>query len=252
MSNIPYHYYFLNMKNETRKRLLLIFLLVGQISFSQSKKEQIEILTYRVDSLKRVLDTERNTNNKKEVDYKEQISSLQKQLENLNASLTKTKEELAKKDVEFKKSNQELLNKSMEIKVLENQINEKEKQIVTLNSQVDELKVKLEQLSLNSKTDPQLNSTSNSRAISTETFIKLNCSPENYGPKILTSPKIEAIHPDWVKGHGEVGESCSFFASKKIEVDNTIFLFGDLISPRGGVLTKNCYVLYSEWDCIDH
>ena len=163
----------------------------------------------------------------------------------------RTKEELAKKDIELKKSNQELLNKSMGIKVLENQINEKEEQIATLNSQVNELKVKLEQLSLNSKTDPQLNSTSNSRAISTETFIKLNCSPENYGPKILTSPKIDAIHPDWKKGYGEVGVSCSFFASKKIEVENFVFLYGDLISPRGGVLTKNCYVLFNEWDCID-
>jgi hypothetical protein len=228
-----------------------LLLLLSYNYFSQSKKEQIEILTNRVDSLNNVLKTDRNLNNQKELEYKEQISSLQKQLENLNGTLIKTKEELAKKDVELKKSNQELLNKSMEINVLENQINEKEEQIATLNSQVKELKVKLESLSLHSKTDAQFNSTSHSKVFSIETIIKLNCAPENYGPKILTSPKIEAIHPDWVKGHGEVGESCSFFASKRIEVDNTIFLFGDLISPRGGVLTKNCYVLYSEWDCID-
>ncbi|MFM7683845.1 MAG: hypothetical protein ACKO7P_14055, partial [Bacteroidota bacterium] len=94
---------------------------------------------------------ERSLNNLKELAYKEQISSLENQLENLNGNLTKTKEELTEKDGELKKSNQELLNKSMEIKVLEKQIKEKAEQIATLNSQVNELKVKLEQLSLNPK-----------------------------------------------------------------------------------------------------
>ena len=130
---------------------LLIFLFVIKISFSQSKKEQIEILTNRVDSLNQVIGLERTSNNQKEIEYKEQISSLQKQLENLNATLTKTKEELAKKVVEIKNSNQELLNKSMEIQILENQIKEKEKQIENLKIQVEVLKVKQEQVSFDSK-----------------------------------------------------------------------------------------------------
>ena len=112
-------------------------LLLSYTSLSQSKKEQIEILTNRVDSLNQVIGLERTSNNQKEIEYKEQISSLQKQLENLNATLTKTKEELAKKVVEIKNSNQELLNKSMEIQILENQIKEKEKQIENLRTELN-------------------------------------------------------------------------------------------------------------------
>ena len=78
--------------------------------------------------------------------------------------------------------------------------------------------------------------------------IKLSCAPLDYNPKILSSPNPKSIHP-WQKSGGEVGESCSFFSSKKIENENGIFLFGDLISPRGGVITKGCYIIYSEWEC---
>ncbi len=123
-------------------RILIYFLIqiICFYTFSQSKKEQIEILTHRVDSLNNVLKTDRNLNNQKELEYKEQISSLQKQLENLNGTLTKTKEELSKKDVELKNSNQELINKTMELKALKNQIYEKEERIKILSNQVQKLK----------------------------------------------------------------------------------------------------------------
>lgn len=137
-------------------------------SISQSKKEQIEILNNRVDSLNRVLGSERNTNNQKEVDHKEQISSLQIQLENLNSAILKTKKELANKDVELNKINQESQNKSMEIIVLENQIKEKEEQIANLKIQVEVLKVKQEQVSFDSKIEiinPPSFSISNSEII---------------------------------------------------------------------------------------
>ena len=112
--------------------------------YSQSKKEQIEILNKRVDSLNTVLKTDRNSNNQKEIAYKEQISSLQKQLEDLSNSLTKAKEDLLKKEEEIKTSNQELKNKLLEITVLKNQINEKEKLVINLGNQIDELKIKLD------------------------------------------------------------------------------------------------------------
>ena len=125
---------------------IFTFLIILQSynSFSQSKKEQIEILTNRVDSLNTVLKTERNSNHQKEIEYKEQISTLQKQLEDLNNSLTKTKEDLVKKEVEINTSNQELKNKLFEITVLKNQINEKEKLVINLGNQIDELKIKLD------------------------------------------------------------------------------------------------------------
>jgi hypothetical protein len=77
--------------------------------------------------------------------------------------------------------------------------------------------------------------------------IKLNCAPIRYNPKILSSPNPKSIHPDW-KG-SEVGTSWSFFTTKKIKNKDGVFLFGNLISPRGGVITKGCYIIYSEWKC---
>jgi hypothetical protein len=80
-------------------------------------------------------------------------------------------------------------------------------------------------------------------------IIKLNCAPYNYNPKILSSPNPKSIHTDWKES--EVGESWSFFSTKKIENKDGVFLFGNLISPRGGVITKGCYIIYSEWDCSE-
>ena len=51
-------------------QLILAFIVMTGVSFSQSKKEQIEILTNRVDSLNNVLKTDRNSNNQKELVYK--------------------------------------------------------------------------------------------------------------------------------------------------------------------------------------
>jgi len=77
--------------------------------------------------------------------------------------------------------------------------------------------------------------------------IKLNCAPIDYNPKILSSPNLKSIHPE-LKG-SEVGTSWSFFSTKKIENKDGVFLFGNLISPRGGVISKGCYIIYSEWKC---
>ena len=78
-------------------------------------------------------------------------------------------------------------------------------------------------------------------------IIKLNCAPIDYNPKILSSPNPKSIHPEW-KG-SEVGTSWSFLSTKKIENEYGVFLFGNLISPRGGVSTEGCYIIYSEWEC---
>jgi len=60
---------------------VVCLLMVGFLN-AQSKKEQIEILTIRVDSLNRVVGEERSSNSQKELTYKEQFSSLQSLLEN--------------------------------------------------------------------------------------------------------------------------------------------------------------------------
>lgn len=117
-----------NMKSKIILSFYACFIL--SMAYSQNKKEQIEILNNRVDSLNGILISDRNTNNQKEIEYKELMTTLQIQVED---------------------SKKELLKKSTEIKVLENDEMEKENLISELTKQVDELKMKLEQLSLNSK-----------------------------------------------------------------------------------------------------
>lgn len=76
--------------------------------------------------------------------------------------------------------------------------------------------------------------------------IDLQCTPIDYNPKILSGADPKLIHTDWKES--EVGTSWTFFATKKIINTNGIFLYGDLISPRGGIITKGCYVINSEWE----
>ena len=82
---------------------------------------------------------------------------------------------------------------------------------------------------------------------SNKVVLKLNCAPLEYNPKIYSKPNLSAIHSNWLDG--EVGTSFSFSSSKKLENENGIFLFGDLYSPKGNIITKNCYILLSEWEC---
>lgn len=78
--------------------------------------------------------------------------------------------------------------------------------------------------------------------------INLSCSPINYNPKILSGPDPNQIHTDWK--NNEVGLSWSLSAKRKITNEKGIFLVGDLISPRGGVMQNGpFYVVFSEWSC---
>jgi len=74
------------MKNQA----LILFLMIisFSVSFGQSKKVQIEQLNYRVDSLIRVLGSERITN-------KQQKAFLDRQIVELNTNITKLKVELS-------------------------------------------------------------------------------------------------------------------------------------------------------------
>jgi hypothetical protein len=85
--------------------------------------------------------------------------------------------------------------------------------------------------------------------INSTTIIKLDCAPIDYNPKILSGPNPKSIHPKWKES--EIGESFSFFSTKKIENKDGVFLFGNLISPRGAVIEEGCYIIYSEWDCSE-
>ena len=69
-----------------KKHFLILFLIIFSFSnsFGQSKKEQIEELNYRVDSLVRILGSERSN-------IKQQKASFEQQIVDLNNSITKLK-----------------------------------------------------------------------------------------------------------------------------------------------------------------
>lgn len=74
------------MKNQLL--LLSFMIIIFSASFGQSKNQKIEQLNYRVDSLIRVLGSERSTN-------KQQKAFLDQQMVELNTNITKLKAELA-------------------------------------------------------------------------------------------------------------------------------------------------------------
>lgn len=81
------------------------------------------------------------------------------------------------------------------------------------------------------------------RPESEEITVRLNLAPKESNPSVFSAPTFQSPHPDQFT----VGSSWSFLASKKVTNDQGSFLFGNLISPRGGVIRKNVWVLADEW-----
>ena len=92
--------------------LILLFLVIFSVSnsFAQSKKEQIEQLNYRVDSLIQVLSSERTTIKQQKAWLEQQKDSLEQQIVDLNSSITKMNAQ-ATRDNSFIKSKELELSK---------------------------------------------------------------------------------------------------------------------------------------------
>lgn len=97
--------------------LIFSVFLFSTFSFSQSKKEQIDILTNRVDSLNRVVGEERISNQNKINELNSTVTKLEGQITTLSGNLTMLNKELQEsKDVILKKQkeiveNQRLISK---------------------------------------------------------------------------------------------------------------------------------------------
>jgi hypothetical protein len=70
------------------------------------------------------------------------------------------------------------------------------------------------------------------------------CVPKEAGAKILRTPNIADMHPDWMPP-AAVGTSWSLARVKR----ERSFLSGTLVSPRGGVQPGRVFVLPNEWNC---
>jgi uncharacterized protein (TIGR02145 family) len=90
---------------------LLIFLLISTTSFAQNKKEQIEILNFRVDSLNTVLATTRDNSAKDIILLNDKIKKVRDELTNLQTSNNK----LTKENEKFKTDLGELSKKNLEL-----------------------------------------------------------------------------------------------------------------------------------------
>ena len=117
-----------NMKNP----LILLFLVIfsASNSFGQSKKEQIEQLNYRVDSLIQILSSERTTIKQQKAWLEQQKDSLEQQIVDLNSSITKMNAQATRdnsfiksKELELSKVSSELSSLTSLLKVKSDSLN---------------------------------------------------------------------------------------------------------------------------------
>jgi len=105
--------------------LILLFLVIfsASNSFAQSKKEQIEQLNYRVDSLIRVLSSERTTIKQQKASLEQQIVNLNSSITNLNAQATRDNNFIKSKELELSKVSSSLSSLTSLLKVKSDSLN---------------------------------------------------------------------------------------------------------------------------------
>ena len=109
-----------------------IQLILINIVFAQSKKEQIEILTFRIDSINSILSSERNTIAQKELGYSSKISNLENQVTLLKSEIELINKKIANKEIE----NENLIN---ELTKSENENDFLNNQLIILNEKYNHL-----------------------------------------------------------------------------------------------------------------
>jgi uncharacterized protein (TIGR02145 family) len=118
---------------------LSIFFLTG-FSFSQSKKEQIEQLTNRVDSLNQVLSSERSTSSQKVSEFNATISNLESKISSLNATISNLNLELQTSKADASSKQAELNSKQQEITNLQAQVKQKTDSLALVLAELEKLK----------------------------------------------------------------------------------------------------------------
>lgn len=96
---------------------VLLSLIIACSAFSQSKKQQIETLTFQMDSLQRVISKERGITKEKLNELEEDISILRQEMVGVQKELTQTK--IALLDKEKASKNKQLVFDERERNLLE-------------------------------------------------------------------------------------------------------------------------------------
>lgn len=126
-----------------RYAFLLLCLGVMKTSFSQSKKEQIEILNKRVDSLTQVVslkDKRINDQTSQINSLNSTITSLEGKITSLNSNVSKLNSEVQNLTSDSKNKQQELNQKKDEINRLELQLKSKSDSLTLLKGELEKLK----------------------------------------------------------------------------------------------------------------
>jgi len=106
-----------------RHSIFIMFVVLGWVCLGQSKKEQIEILSTRLDSLNQILSSERNINSTKIDDLNIIIYSLEKNISQLNDKISKLEQELSGSKTISQKLQNDLSLKQKEINNLQVHLN---------------------------------------------------------------------------------------------------------------------------------
>ncbi len=77
---------------------------------------------------------------------------------------------------------------------------------------------------------------------------RMVCAPKGTTARILKSAAPNDIHPDW-KGDSYVGTGWRIELTNALLKDGNVYLVGDVLSPRGGVVNRGIFVLAGDWDC---
>ena len=120
--------------------LLSIYIISVNVVIAQSKKEQIQTLTFRVDSINTILTSERNFFTQKEQGYTSKISNLENQISLLKSEIELINKKSTDKDSEINNLKNELTKRK----------NENERIIYQLKTMTDSIKQNI-QLINNSK-----------------------------------------------------------------------------------------------------
>ena len=133
--------------------LLSIYIISVNVVISQSKKEQIQTLTFRVDSINAILSSERNVFAQKEQGYTSKISNLENRIASLKSEIELINKKSNDKDSEINNLKNELIKTKNENDLLVNQIKVKSDSLVKYRQQTINIDNSLNQENSFSTTD---------------------------------------------------------------------------------------------------
>lgn len=119
-----------------RLAILIPLTFISGLIFAQTKKEQIEILNSRVDSLSSVLASEREIRNTKETALNLQIGNLESAISGLQSDLREAEDRVKQKEQENKGLNVVLNDQSVQISDLKFQLKIKSDSLVSLLTEI--------------------------------------------------------------------------------------------------------------------